>query len=72
MVEFLKQVKFLDDNNQIIYSIDDEFFETHESRMAFIKGIFIGCSTSNIVLDDVSKSGYHLEFVFSNYSPLQI
>ena len=66
MFDFLKQVKYLDDNKEIILGIDDEFFLTHESRISYIKGVFVGCSTSNIVLDDVSKSGSHLEFVFSN------
>lgn len=39
----------------------------------FIKGVFIGCASANIVIKDINNlkkhtGGYHLEFVFSNHS----
>ncbi|MBQ7307600.1 MAG: DNA-binding protein WhiA [Clostridia bacterium] len=63
--DFLQKLKYWDKDNNEILGIDDEFFLTHETRIGYMKGIFVGCSTSNIVLDDISKSGSHLEFVFS-------
>ncbi len=39
----------------------------------FVKGVFMGCASANIVIKDISDlkkhtGGYHLEFVFSNHS----
>lgn len=39
----------------------------------FIKGVFMGCASANIVIKDITAlkkhtGGYHLEFVFSNHS----
>lgn len=64
--KLLYDTKIYNNEDEITWGIDDIFFETHASRIAFIKGVFIGCATSNIVLEDDKNSGSHLEFVFSN------
>ncbi len=49
------------------FDIDKNLLLEDENRRAFIKGVYIGCSTSSIKLSsDTAKScgsGYHLEFV---------
>ncbi len=42
-------------------------------QRSFIRGVFMGCASANIVIKDINNlkkhtGGYHLEFVFSDYS----
>ncbi len=62
-----------DENNyiQINGGISKYLVDTEEKILAYIKGMFIACGTTNIVLSTqdnaINKSsGYHLEFVFSS------
>ena len=63
----------LDEHNNIIQTsgIDYHIIPTEDNKRAYIKGIFVACATSNIVLKSYNNmtkntSGYHLEFVFNN------
>lgn len=53
------------------FEIDKNLLHEDETRRAFIKGVYVGCSTSSIKLSkDMSEScgsGYHLEFVHPNH-----
>lgn len=45
--------------------------ETEECKKSFVKGVFLGCASANIVIKDMNDlkkhtGGYHLEFVFSS------
>ena len=64
-----------DDNHQMQFNggIDKYLVMDDCCKRSYIRGVFIGCATSNIVLsktlDQKNKkpsSGYHLEFVFSS------
>ena len=62
----------LDDKNNITFvnGIENFIIQSECCKIAYIKGLFIACATSNIVIknyDNESKnnSGYHLEFVFN-------
>ena len=62
----------LDDKNNVTFvnGIESFIVESECCKSAYIKGAFLACATSNIVIksyDNESKnnSGYHLEFVFN-------
>ncbi|MGD9901548.1 MAG: DNA-binding protein WhiA [Spirochaetales bacterium] len=65
---------YLDDNHQTEFNVGiDKYIVMDDCcKKSYIRGAFIGCGTTNIVLSDQSEkvdrinSGYHLEFVFSN------
>jgi DNA-binding protein WhiA len=66
-------VTHIDENNNLVeFSGIDHHIITQECcKKAYIKGIFVACATSNIVIknynnDSRNNSGYHLEFVFNN------
>lgn len=56
-----------DDGLSFNFNLDKNLLLEEESKRAFIKGAYIGCSTSSIKLSSDSAtscgSGYHLEFV---------
>lgn len=59
----------LDDEFSLNYGLDEHIFENDCCERAYIKGVFITASTSNIVLNDTAGkqrtfSGYHWEFNF--------
>lgn len=55
---------------QINGGISKYLIDTEDKILSYIKGLFIACGTTNIVLStkdgNNKSSGYHLEFVFSN------
>ena len=55
---------------QLAFVPDDNIVQDRETKIAFIKGAYIGCSTSSIrISEEESKkttSGYHLEFTSHN------
>ncbi len=63
----------VDDNNNVVAvsGIDHHIIVSECCKKAYIKGIFVACATSNIVIKNYNNnrkntSGYHLEFVFNN------
>lgn len=66
------EVAFYDEEKYLNFNlgISKYIVETEEQIIEYIKGVFLGSGTSNIVLsnlNNLSKStGYHLEFIFSN------
>ena len=63
-------MKYQDDILQVNNGIDDYIIPDESCKIAYIKGAFIACATSNIVIKSYSNnmrasSGYHLEFVFT-------
>lgn len=67
------EIVSLDEDNyiQINSGISKYLIDTEDKILAYIKGLFVACGTTNIVLssaeNNVNKSsGYHLEFVFSS------
>ena len=57
-----------------INTIDESIFECDQCRRAFLKGMFLGCGTSGIRLDDPGRTttGYDMEFVSKSHDLLQI
>lgn len=65
---------------ELIPNISEYMIDEENKELAFLRGVFVGCFSCNINLDDVEKdlllnnisniskthSGYHAEFVFSN------
>lgn len=63
-------MKYQDDILQVNNGIDEYVINEDSAKIAYIKGAFIACATSNIVIKNYNNntrasSGYHLEFVFS-------
>lgn len=63
-------MKYQDDILQVNNGIDEYIIMDDASKVAYIKGVFLACATSNIVIKNYSNStrassGYHLEFVFT-------
>lgn len=56
---------------EIVYDIDSNIIPDEERKRAFIKGAYIGCSTSSIKFSELGSqnatTGYHLEF--SSHNP---
>ncbi len=55
----------------ITYAVSRYLLENDCCQRSFIRGVFIGCASANIVIKDINDlkkhtGGYHLEFVFSN------
>lgn len=54
-----------------IFEIDKNLLLEDEARRSFIKGVYVGCSTSSIKLSQDSMqscgSGYHMEFVSQSH-----
>lgn len=55
---------------QINYNIDKNIIPDEETKRAFIKGAYVGCSTSSIKFSELGSqnatTGYHLEFSSHN------
>ena len=56
-----------------IDKLDESIFECDNCRRAFLKGMFLGCGTSGIRLDDPQRTttGYDVEFVSKSHDLLQ-
>jgi len=55
------------------FGVSRHLIEQDCCQREFIKGVFMGCASANIVIKDINdlkkhSGGYHLEFVFSNHS----
>lgn len=65
-------LRFEDGNLNVNFEIDENIVNDEQTKVAFIKGVYIGSSTSSIRLseEEVKKttSGYHLEFSSHNYN----
>ena len=61
----LRELQILDGNGEIVDWIPDEYWEDEAARTAYIKGAFLGGGSCTLPSGN-SKSGYHLEFVFSD------
>lgn len=65
-------LRFEDGNLNVNFEIDENIVNDEQTKVAFIKGAYIGSSTSSIRLseEEVKKttSGYHLEFSSHNYN----
>lgn len=66
-------VTVVDEKNNIVQSsgIDHHIINSDCCKRAYLKGIYVACATSNIVIKNFNNnskntSGYHLEFVFNN------
>lgn len=61
----------LDENNNVTFNngISPFVIQDECCKLSYIKGTFVSCATSNIVIKNYdngkSNSGYHLEFVFN-------
>ncbi|MBO5102505.1 MAG: DNA-binding protein WhiA [Clostridia bacterium] len=58
---------------EIYFGVTRHLIEQDCCQREFIKGVFMGCASANIVIKDINDlkkhtGGYHLEFVFSNHS----
>lgn len=62
--DLLHRINFYNKYGDIVFGIGDDFLKTQEDKLSFIKGTFIACATSNIVLENEKKSGSNIEFVF--------
>lgn len=66
-------IKF-DDKNSLVKNekVDINILNSDCCKRSFIKGVFIGCATSNIKLSDENRQsgGYHLEFASHDYELL--
>ena len=54
--DILESLNIYKDGKRILP--EDYFLNTHEERVAFLKGVFLACGSIN----DPATSGYHLEF----------
>lgn len=50
----------VDEEVEIVTGIADVLIESDETKIAYVKGAFLGCGSVSL------KSGYHLEFLLSN------
>lgn len=75
--QILKDIFVLRENYggkwEIHENISRNLIEKDCCQRAFIKGVFIGCASANIVIKDINDlkkhtGGYHLEFVFTSHS----
>ncbi|MFW5986411.1 MAG: DNA-binding protein WhiA, partial [Halanaerobiales bacterium] len=57
MHDFLYKMGFVDDNNNIVFTIKDEFINNRECRQAYLRGAFLGGGSVN-----KPDSEYHVEF----------
>ncbi len=60
-------------NLEIANGVSRHLIENDCCEREFIKGVFMGCASANIVIKDINNlkkhtGGYHLEFVFSNHT----
>lgn len=61
-----------DDGYELVDGIPDFLIKQDCCKVAYVKGIFVGCATSNIVIKNYdnsttkNSSGYHFEFILSN------
>lgn len=58
-------------NGELFGGVAKALVETEDCKKSFIKGVFLGCASANIVIKDMNDlkkhtGGYHLEFVFSS------
>ncbi len=58
-------------NGELFSGVARALVESEESKKSFVKGVFLGCASANIVIKDMNDlkkhtGGYHLEFVFSS------
>ena len=58
---------------EINLGVSRHLIEQDCCQRSFIKGVFMGCSSANIVIKDINNlkkhtGGYHLEFVFNDHS----
>ncbi len=55
---------------ELIYNIDQNIVADEETKRAFIKGAYVGCSTSSIKFSELGSqnntTGYHMEFASHN------
>ncbi len=67
---FLKKIGVVGedgDGNFLIFSIDDSVFSSENSKTDYIKGAFLGGGSCTLPDEEIfSRTGYHLEVVFSN------
>ena len=57
----------------ITQSVSRHLIENECCEREFVKGVFMGCASANIVIKDINNlkkhtGGYHLEFVFQNHT----
>lgn len=55
---------------ELIYNIDQNIIADEDTKRAFIKGAYVGCSTSSIKFSELGSqnntTGYHMEFASHN------
>lgn len=62
-----------DGAREVVWTVSRYMIENDCCQREFIKGVFMGCASANIVIKDINDlkkhtGGYHLEFVFNNHS----
>ena len=62
-----------DGTYELFFGVSRYLIENDCCQREFVKGVFMGCASANIVIKDINDlkkhtGGYHLEFVFSNHS----
>ncbi len=62
-----------DGTKTLYFGVNRYLIENDCCQREFIKGVFMGCASANIVIKDINDlkkhtGGYHLEFVFTNSS----
>ena len=64
-------ISLQDGEFSINFGIDHNIVNSEETKRAFVRGAYIGCSTSSIRLSELENmkttSGYHMEFSSKNY-----
>ena len=63
--EVLRELRLLKRNGDVREGVSATLTATEEAKTAYIRGAFLGGGSCTIPSED-SKSGYHLEFVFSD------
>ena len=63
--EILRELRLLKRDGDVREGVSATLTETEESKAAYIRGAFLGGGSCTLPSED-SKSGYHLEFVFSD------
>lgn len=58
---------------ELNFGVSRHLIEQDCCQREFIKGVFMGCASANIVIKDINNlkkhtGGYHLEFVFNNHT----
>lgn len=75
--QLLQDTQMLHENyngeKEIFWGVSRYLIENDCCQREFIKGVFMGCASANIVIKDINDlkkhtGGYHLEFVFLNHS----